>query len=118
MELSLRVRALIVHQSYRLAFPRPVRGFFARNTRTVGRVGFTAPASFPPPIETQRGATEPRCAKTAWFPFCVGRRSGQGDEEEMDRLKKLFESEVDGIVFWPIIIVMLVVLIPIVMEIR
>jgi hypothetical protein len=36
----------------------------------------------------------------------------------MERLKKLFESEVDGIVFWPIIIVLLVVLIPIVMEIR
>jgi hypothetical protein len=36
----------------------------------------------------------------------------------MERLKKLFESEVDGIVFWPILIVMLVLLIPIVMEIR
>jgi hypothetical protein len=36
----------------------------------------------------------------------------------MERLKKLFESEVDGIVFWPIIIVLLVVLIPIVMELR
>jgi hypothetical protein len=36
----------------------------------------------------------------------------------MERLKKLFESEVDGIVFWPILIVMLILLIPIVMEIR
>jgi hypothetical protein len=37
----------------------------------------------------------------------------------MDRLWKIFQDdEVDGIVFWPVIIVMLVVLIPIVMEIR
>jgi hypothetical protein len=36
----------------------------------------------------------------------------------MDRLWELFNSEVDGIVFWPVIIVMLAVLIPIVMAIR
>ena len=36
----------------------------------------------------------------------------------MDRLWKLFNSEVEGKVFWPVIIVMLLVLIPIVMHIR
>jgi hypothetical protein len=32
--------------------------------------------------------------------------------------RKALESEVDGKVFWPIVIVMLVVLVPIVMAIR
>jgi hypothetical protein len=36
----------------------------------------------------------------------------------MDRLWKAFNSEVDGKVFWPVIIVMLAVLVPIVLEIR
>jgi hypothetical protein len=33
-------------------------------------------------------------------------------------LWKLFNSEVDGKVFWPVIIIMLAVLVPIVLEIR
>jgi hypothetical protein len=33
-------------------------------------------------------------------------------------LRKALDSEVDGKVFWPIVIVMLVVLIPLVMAIR
>jgi hypothetical protein len=65
--------------------------------------------------ETGQGAPSRRAGGV---PVVVGRQSGQRGRK-MDRLWKIFQDdEVDGIVFWPVIIIMLIVLIPIVMEIR
>jgi hypothetical protein len=50
-------------------------------------------------------------------PRSMGDRTDQERGEEM-KLWEAFNSDVPGIVFWPIMIVMLLILIPIVMAIR
>src|SRR5262249_43792534 len=107
-------------RQYRLLSP-PWRGLFCRNAPQVlaGTLASWVRWTHGPSSSTATGATEPRRGiegTRRGSRFCVGAWLTSGGREM--NLWKTFNSEVDGKVFWPVIIVMLLVLVPIVLALK
>ena len=99
--------------SISLCWPRRGGAFLTRNARQPDALD-----SRPLELHSERGYGAPSRDRrnAAGFPFCGGAWLISGGQEM--NLWQAFNSEVDGKVFWPVIIIMLCVLVPIVLAIR